>query len=568
MQPLLRLALLASLFLVACASSPSDDPNPVSPDPTATRLSRGTRITILHVNDTHSHLDAIGPRRDQLEGTSGGLARAATVIAAAKQADPDTLLVHAGDFFQGTVYFPMTAGVAELSILSSLGLDAMTLGNHEFNLTPAALLGSLSTVFAPVDGLPDGTLAASPVVSSNLDFRNQSLDGLQRYVQRRLVKEVGGIRVGFFGLVTPDPAEQFRTEDPADPADPPAIDERFADLAAQEAAALRATPASADVVVLLSHLGIEWDRRLARTVQGIDAVISGHDHVRRAEVIPAQDGRRVPVVQAGAFYEWVGRLTLSVQPDGVRFEGHEFIPIDASVEPFVPVVALLSGEDGLRKRAHDLYAEDLFGEAIAIAVGPIEQDAPPRGARRDSPIANLITDAFRAAGGTDIALTCNGLLTEGLAPGALVRDDAFRIVGDGFDPENPFAFEAPARLGAPLYKVALRGDGLAQAVAYALSAGGDYFPQVSGMSIVFDPRDPGAPSIRIGEAPLVPETTYWITLGVALLDGLLPLVPEDAIGSVEPLGVTEYEAVRDWLLQQQVVHYESAGRVWDASGRS
>ena len=566
MERCLRITVLALLSLGAC-SPWTEDPTPMI-EPTVTepaaKASGVRKVTLLHVNDTHSHLDAIGPRDERLEGTRGGLARAATVIAETKATVPGALFVHAGDLFTGTVHFYTTGGVAELTALSALGLDAMTVGNHEFNLTPQALLAALSSAFAPSDAAPGGTQAPSPVVTANLDFGNQSLDGLQPYVRPHLVKDAGGVRVGFFGLVTPNPAEQFPTDRPTDP---PAIDERFVEIATREAAALRSPADRAEVVVLLSHLGFERDLELARSVPGIDAIIGGHDHVRRAEVAIGPEGKRVPVVQAGAFYQWVGKLTLSVRGGAVTYAGHEFVEIDAGVEPYPQFELALLAPGGLQAWANELYGEDLFHTPIALAAGSIAQESPAHGPCRDSPVANLITDALRNAGQTDVALTTNGLLTEGLPPGILVPEDAFRIVGDGFDPDQPFGLKPPSRLGAPLYRIALQGDVLKQAIASALALGGDYFPQVSGMSVAFDARNPDSLQILVGETPLAGDRAYTITVNVALLQGLLQLVPGDAVSFLDPPDRTEYEAVRDWLKQLQLVHYASEGRVLDTSRR-
>ena len=116
-----------------------------------------TTITVLHVNDTHSHLDAFGPKDFHLDGTLGGLAKAATVIREARRHETNTLLLHAGDAFVGDFFFNTTLGVAELSLLKSLGLDAMTVGNHEFDNGPGLLTQTLSMV----PGGPPAMLSAN-----------------------------------------------------------------------------------------------------------------------------------------------------------------------------------------------------------------------------------------------------------------------------------------------------------------------------------------------------------------------------------------------------------------------
>ncbi|HEX7356674.1 MAG TPA: metallophosphoesterase, partial [Ignavibacteriaceae bacterium] len=125
-------------------------------------LSQPDTLTILHVNDSHSTLEAIGPRDANLKGTLGGISRVATLVGMSKMTEPNVLFLHAGDISIGDVFFNKYFQVPELQLLSALGLDAMTLGNHEFDLGPEVLLGSLQYAFPnPAD--------AFPLLSSNID---------------------------------------------------------------------------------------------------------------------------------------------------------------------------------------------------------------------------------------------------------------------------------------------------------------------------------------------------------------------------------------------------------------
>ncbi len=522
------MSVLAMASSIAC-SSPAEQTQTVAE---ASRMEATAKtITILHVNDTHSHLEAEGPKDQNLDGTLGGIVRAASIIYPLKASDPSVLFVHAGDVFQEDVYFGTTAGVAELQLLSQgLHLDAMTLGNHEFNLTPATLVAALSAAY------PDGD---SPVVTANLDYDNSSLAGLASLVRKNTMKDVNGVKVGLFGLVTADPAEQF----PAPASDPPAVNVDYVGIAQKQVDLLRRK--HADVVVLLSHLGFDQDKRIATAVSGLDAIVGGHDHLLKSEIVTSPRGKPVPVVHAGEFYKWVGKLTLKVEKGQVSVVDQEFIPVDATVERFAPFAQVV---ERLQQQANATYREDLFHTAIAYAASDIAQYPDDSDPNRDSAVADLITDALLARGQAlrgrcDIALTSNGFLTEGLTRGPLVAEDAFRIVGDGFDPGDPFG----PRLGFPLYWLELRGDLLQQAIGIALSLGGDYFPQVSGMSITFNPSGDRLDVLVQGKA-IDPQQVYSATVNLGLLQGL-----EQMVGplNAEPLGVTEYEAVRDWLVESK-----------------
>ncbi len=514
----------------------------------ATALGTPTTITILHVNDTHSHLDAIGPKDRNLDGTLGGLAKAATVIATLKATEPNALFVHAGDLFNGDAYFAAHIGpggtpalsVPEMRLLASLGLDVMTLGNHEFGLDTPETKTLPKVLYAAFHG------AGPSVLTANVDLAAAGLTGL---VQPNVVKEIGGVRVGFFGMTAIDFLSQgapFLARDL----------KGTLQIAGDQAAALRAN--GADVVVFLSHLGFELDQLVAASVPGIDVVIGGHDHLLLSHpvLVPGPDGRNVPIVQAGEFYKWVGKLTLSVENGHVSLAGYQLLPVDAGVPRLLPVIDVVRQ---LQAGIDQLYGEDLWHTPIALALLDVAKDAPKGSPLRDSPIGDLVTDALRAIGQTDVALTVNGFLTEGLTRGRLVRDDAFRIVGDGIDPSGD-------GLGFPLYEIRIDGLNLLAALETTLAVGGDFFVQVSGMTYVFDSRKAaGSRLVRAfvrGQA-VHPARIYSATVNLGVLQGLAQFPNVTLAAEPRPLGVSEYAAVRDWMARLKFVLYFSHGRAID-----
>jgi 5'-nucleotidase len=173
-----RFALLTLALTVSLVIAP--------PLPAAART-----VTILHVSDTHSHLDATGSRDRNLEGTVGGIAKAATVIAAARAQDPDALLLHGGDILQGDLFFNAYFGVPELQWMAAMRFDAMAVGNHEFDPGPDMLAGMLAQGFA------EGSV---PLLSANAG----NLGSLEPFVRGSILKTAGGVKVGIFGLTVPD----------------------------------------------------------------------------------------------------------------------------------------------------------------------------------------------------------------------------------------------------------------------------------------------------------------------------------------------------------------------------
>ncbi|HKR60891.1 MAG TPA: metallophosphoesterase, partial [Pyrinomonadaceae bacterium] len=142
-----------------------------------------TLITVLHTNDTHSQIDPLPPN-DRLYPGKGGVARRATLVKRVRRENPNTLLIDAGDVFQGTPYFNFYRGEVEYKAMSAIGYDVGTLGNHEFDNGVDALAAALK--FANFD-----------LVSANYDVKGTALESK---VKRYVVRNVAGVRVGLFGM--------------------------------------------------------------------------------------------------------------------------------------------------------------------------------------------------------------------------------------------------------------------------------------------------------------------------------------------------------------------------------
>jgi 5'-nucleotidase len=252
-----------------------------------------TIITILHTNDTHSQIDPL-PDNDRYAG-KGGVARRATLVKRVRKENPNTLLIDAGDAFQGTPYFNFYKGEVEYKSMSAIGYDAGTLGNHEFDNGVDALAAALK--FATFD-----------IVSSNYDVKGTALEGL---VKPYVVKTVGGIRVGLFGLgispvalITPSSFKGVTYRDPIETAK-----EMVKILRGNERCAL---------IVAMSHLGFYknpkprdvGDGQVASQVDGIDFIASGHTHtfMEGPERVQQPCGQETLIFQVGRSGIYVGRV--------------------------------------------------------------------------------------------------------------------------------------------------------------------------------------------------------------------------------------------------------------------
>jgi len=252
-----------------------------------------TVITILHTNDTHSQIDPL-PANDKNAG-KGGVARRATLVKKLRKQNPNSLLIDAGDVCQGTPYFNFFKGEVEYKVMSAIGYDASTLGNHEFDNGIDSLAAALK--FANFD-----------IVSANYDVKGTALD---KIVKPYVVKTVAGVRIGLFGLgISPvaliDPAN-FKGVTYLDPIE-----------TARNVVKILREKENCALVVCMSHLGYSSTPRpgsvsdgpLAAQVDGIDFIASGHSHLFMEQpVIQKQPcGAETMIFQVGKSGIYLGRV--------------------------------------------------------------------------------------------------------------------------------------------------------------------------------------------------------------------------------------------------------------------
>ena len=253
-------------------------------------LAANTVITILHTNDTHSQIDPL-PANDRNAG-KGGVARRATLVKAIRKENPNTLLIDAGDVLQGTPYFNFYKGEVEYKAMSAIGYDAGTLGNHEFDNGVGALAAALK--FANFD-----------IVSANYDVKGTALEGR---VKPYVVKTVGGVRIGLFGLgISPTAlitADNFKGVTYIDPV-----------VAARDVVKKLREDEHCALVVCMSHLGYYEDGKrgdsfIASQIDGIDYIASGHTHTFMEQpVMQTQPcGARTLIFQVGKSGIYLGRV--------------------------------------------------------------------------------------------------------------------------------------------------------------------------------------------------------------------------------------------------------------------
>ncbi|WP_127846378.1 bifunctional metallophosphatase/5'-nucleotidase [Psychroflexus aestuariivivens] len=243
-------------------------------------------LTILHTNDVHSHIDSF-PKNHTKYPNQGGAARRFSYIKQVVNENPNTLVLDAGDAFQGTPYFNFYGGELEYKIMSKLGYHASTIGNHEFD-------NGIDNIAAQLEH------AKFDLLNANYDLKNTSLESL---VKPHQIYEVDGLKIGVLGLgieleglVSKDLYKETKYLNPVD-------------IAIEESRILK-DELACDLVICLSHLGYEYksdkidDLKLAKQTKNIDLIIGGHTHtfLDKPSVVNNSEDKKVLVNQVG----WAG----------------------------------------------------------------------------------------------------------------------------------------------------------------------------------------------------------------------------------------------------------------------
>jgi 5'-nucleotidase len=252
------------------------------------------KITILHTNDVHSHIDPF-PENHPRNPSMGGVARRANIIEQIRKEEGNVLLLDAGDIFQGTPYFNYYGGELEFKLMSMMKYDLATLGNHDFD-----------------NGI-DGFFAQLPhanfdFVSANYDFKNTELNGIVKpyktFIKNRIKIGVFGLGIELDGLVDKKLYKETKYYNPIE-------------VATDITKTLKETE-KCDLIICLSHLGFDYknekdkpsDLKLAAATQDIDLIIGGHTHtfLDKPVIKTNNVGKQVVINQVGAYGINLGRI--------------------------------------------------------------------------------------------------------------------------------------------------------------------------------------------------------------------------------------------------------------------
>jgi 5'-nucleotidase len=480
-------------------------------------------MTLLHTNDVHSRIEpAIVNRKEY-----GGFARLATLVKKHRRTDINPVLLHAGDAFQGTLYYNVYKGLADGALMNLVGYDAMTLGNHEFDDGPAGLAPFLRMV-------------NFPVVNTNMDFTDEPLVGA--FVKPEVILNVGKERVGIIGAMTTD---IFSI---ASPGDNIKLKPLVTSLQAQVDSL---TKRKINKVILLSHLGYSEDIALAKELKNVDVIIGGHSHsfLGSTEIpgfptpmgsYPTKSGDAL-IITAWEWAKLLGRLQVTFDKTGkiTKYSGQP-IPVDERISDDRQVAAMITA---FRKPIEQLKAQ-----VVGDTVGGIDRDFSKG---PELAMGNVIADAqlaFTEKQKTVIALMNQGGVRAEIAAGPINYDELISV--------QPF--------GNTLVVLDLTGTEILAALE--VGAGKGSFIQVSkGFSYTVKKvadRSYKVQSARFNGMPLGLDTTYRVVVNSFMArggDGFVSL--QNAKGFRLDTGFSDLDAMIEYFKKNKPTEGIREGRI-------
>ncbi len=255
------------------------------------------QLVILHTNDTHSTILPVNASLpDTMKAGRGGFLRRIAMLKEERKKNPGLLYFDSGDFFQGSAYFTMFKGDVEVGLMNEMGIDAATIGNHEFDFG----LENMAAVFKK---------ANFPIVCANYDFTGTVMEGI---CKPWIVIKRNGLKIGVFGLC---PKLKGLVSDKN------CVGVKYLDPArvALETATMLKEKEKCDMVICISHLGwesyrAEDDQYMIKGSRNIDLVLGGHTHTyfSKLEYENNMDGKPVAVDQNGKHAIFVGKLVVDL----------------------------------------------------------------------------------------------------------------------------------------------------------------------------------------------------------------------------------------------------------------
>ena len=421
------------------------------------------KLTIVHTNDVHS----------RIEGDDAGLIglpRFATFVKQLEAENPNMLIVDAGDATHGVPIVNISQGEAMIKLMGAVGYDAMAPGNHDFNYGYNRLVELKS-------------MAKFPILGANVVPESGKMD-LDEYV----IKEVGGLKIGLFGLATPETKYKSspKNTEGVDITDPIAKAKEIVEKLQAE---------KVNMIIAISHLGLDEGSEikssdLAEQVDGIDLIVDGHSHTL------LENGKQIGdtlIVQTGEHLKNVGVVDVTFTDGEITSKEAKLVKFE-EIKDLTPDETIAGMIEDLKLKNDEILSE-VVGKTNVRLVGEREIVRT-----QESNLGNLMTDALLDATGADVALTNGG----GIRASIEIGDISKKNVLDVF----PF--------GNYGVKLEVTGADIVKALEHGVT---DYpspagkFPHVAGMTYKIDPSaEPGKRvyDVMIKGQPIDLQKTYTL----------------------------------------------------------
>jgi len=467
-------------------------------------------LTILHINDFHGNL-LPKPGKEGKPAT-GGMARIAKMVAEERGKNPGgTILLSAGDMFQGTPVSNLFRGKPVIEAMNRMGFDAMTVGNHEFDWGMEAFQDLRKA-------------SAFPFLSANIvDERGALLPGVQPYI----IIRKKGLKIAVIGITTPE--THYATK--------PGNLKGYRVVSVEKtlpAIIENVRKEGAGPVIVLSHMGLDEDREMASKIAGIDLIVGGHSHteVKTTVVVGA-----TLIAQAGYYGQQLGVMKVSVDTASKKIARYPEKKILRKVKagPNDPVDEAVAG---IIKKYDDQIREE-----FARTVGETRVDLAKR--PFESNLGNLVCDAMRKETGADVAIQNNGGIRTTIPKGKITLEQVYMLL--------PFDNN--------LMTLELTGAQIAEILEHNAKTEG--MLQVSGLKVMYDMTAPEGSRVKeltIGGKPAERSRTYRVTTNDFLAAG------GDRFGMFREgknavIGDNVRDAFLDYLRKHSPVSPRTEGRI-------
>lgn len=491
-------------------------------------------LRLLHTNDHHAHLEPININNHSL----GGIAQRKTLVdSLINNSKTPTLLLDAGDIFQGTLYFNQYLGQADLPFYNQLNYAAVSLGNHEFDRGQTVLANFIKK-------------AKFPLLSANITLDPKSpLSGL---VKPWVIIPVRGEKIGIFGLIT---EETINLSNPGQGI----TFKNSIQTAKQTVETLQKK--GVNKIIALTHLGIESDLNLARQVNGIDVIIGGHSHTPLGSIPNAKhpyplveknpNGDPVLVVTDWEWGKYLGDLEVKFDQTGnvIDWQG-SLHPIDHKIKADTAFAQQLK----VFSTPLAILRQTIIGKTALLLDGNRDK-IRTQGTNLGNLIADAVLYQLKSDGG-QIAILNGGGIRASIPPGNISISQVIEAL--------PF--------GNTIGRVDLTGQQIKQALEHGVSKvefGEGQFPQVSGLRFVYNPKAPAGSRIvsiavldqKDQEKPLNLNATYRVVTNSFLMTGGDGYESLKAGKNAVDTGFLLVDAVIDYIKEKSPINYNLSDRI-------